>query len=362
MAPSHSTSTSSSGNEAAQPPSEPPSQPASQPAPTSHPYPASSRPLPIRSSTFTSSDDLAGRRVSRKLQKKRPDGLHRPTMELPDRLKDRGDEAEREEDVRLHAYGGGFMTMNQSVFGLIAAAGSTVDFGNRFEGQSSDDEDDDEGSHRRRDGDGTSSGKTSQTTVLPRPPVSGTKGESKQHRRKISESRLLRSVPGLSRLTSRNKSKSSKGKARTDDRLSHEDDSPISPIPESPSYEPAVAPVMSRMLEARIAARPSMDVDRTDAESSEGGMSLLTQRLMAIFEFDKPEDVIEGMAIKCGMLDPALADKYEEYPCWLLQHVLLQGYMYITTRHVAFYAYLPKKSVSCLGVCFTSRSGANKKR
>lgn len=35
-----------------------------------------------------------------------------------------------------------------------------------------------------------------------------------------------------------------------------------------------------------------------------------------------------------------------EYPCWLLQSVLLQGYMYITLNHICFYAYLPKKSVS----------------
>lgn len=36
----------------------------------------------------------------------------------------------------------------------------------------------------------------------------------------------------------------------------------------------------------------------------------------------------------------------KEYPCWLLQSVLLQGYLYLTTKHVCFYAYLPKKLVS----------------
>lgn len=35
-----------------------------------------------------------------------------------------------------------------------------------------------------------------------------------------------------------------------------------------------------------------------------------------------------------------------EYPCWLMQSVLLQGYLYITHRHICFYAYLPKRSVS----------------
>lgn len=39
-----------------------------------------------------------------------------------------------------------------------------------------------------------------------------------------------------------------------------------------------------------------------------------------------------------------------EYPCWLLQGVLLQGYIYITSKHICFYAYLPKKAVSLPGV------------
>lgn len=38
----------------------------------------------------------------------------------------------------------------------------------------------------------------------------------------------------------------------------------------------------------------------------------------------------------------------KEYPCWLLKTVLLQGYMYVTTNHLCFYAYLPKKAVSWL--------------
>lgn len=35
-----------------------------------------------------------------------------------------------------------------------------------------------------------------------------------------------------------------------------------------------------------------------------------------------------------------------EYPCYLLQAVLLQGFIYITSKHICFYAYLPKKAVS----------------
>ncbi len=362
MDPSNSTSSASSGSGATQPPS----QPASQPAPASTVRPAPNRSLPLRASTVIGAEDAnPARRVSRKLQKKRRDGLHSPTMELPDRFKDFGDEAEREEDVHPGAYGGGFMNMNQSIFGLIAAAGSRVDFTDRFEGQSSDEEGDGEsGGHHRRDGTVPSplgGGRTSQTTILPEPEASASKSGSKSHRRKISDSRLLKSVPALGRIASRTKAKLSKGKTLPEGQQQHHvagDESPISPIPESDALEssgflePAgakLAPVMSRMLEARaeMAARPSFDLERLDtaaAAAGDGSPTELAKKLMEIFEFDKPEEVIEGK--DCAYLGLNLADQSQEYPCWLLQNVLLQGYMYVTSRHIAFYAYLPKKAVS----------------
>ncbi|GAB7360954.1 hypothetical protein MBLNU230_g0937t1 [Neophaeotheca triangularis] len=52
----------------------------------------------------------------------------------------------------------------------------------------------------------------------------------------------------------------------------------------------------------------------------------LDQTLRDIFQFDEVEKVLS------------------EYPCWYLQSVLLQGYMYITEKHVCFYAYLQRKS------------------
>ncbi|CAN6657731.1 sterol 3-beta-glucosyltransferase [Trichomonascus vanleenenianus] len=37
-----------------------------------------------------------------------------------------------------------------------------------------------------------------------------------------------------------------------------------------------------------------------------------------------------------------------EYPCWLLKNILLQGHMYLTNRHVCFFAYLPRKKVAVI--------------
>jgi sterol 3beta-glucosyltransferase len=307
---------------------------------------------PPTASAQTSHDDRAVRRVSRKLQKKRRDGEHTPTMELPERLKDHGDQADNEEEVlRPQGYGGGmFMNMNQSIFGLIAAAGSQADFADRFEGQSSDEDDESESAMAKTVAGPKALGPVSsaaqslaQTTVLLRHGAARLKHEGR-HRKKLAESRLLRSVPGLARITDKMKSSKS-AKAKSDAHVQmHPNDAEDTGAPPPTDLAPSIeitrtesrtAPVMSRMLEARaeMAARPSFDLARLTDEPSRisdatEGPTELAKRLKDIFEFDRPEEVIE------------------EYPCWLLQHVLLQGYLYITARHIAFYAYLPKKAVS----------------
>ena len=116
---------------------------------------------------------------------------------------------------------------------------------------------------------------------------------------------------------------------------------------------------MSRMLEAKaeLSMRPSFDMkrpslDRRDTDDNgEASSSSLAKRLKDIFEFEKAEDVIEGMTHGSVGKSTLICI---EYPCWLLKSVLLQGYMYITTKHICFYAYLPKKSVSSVRPCLRS--------
>ncbi|KAJ9144670.1 Sterol 3-beta-glucosyltransferase [Pleurostoma richardsiae] len=279
-------------------------------------------------------------------------------MELPDRLRETLSDVERDDDDLLPpAQSGGagvFMNMNQSIFGLIAAAGSRVDFNNRFEGQSSDEEEGDEEEGAEAD-DERSPGTTmagagvAQTTVLRKP--SGSK--DRFHRRKISESKLLRSLPTLSRLSSKTKSKSAAKGKRLEPQI-REESEPESTGVESPldspvtSAETRLAPVMSRMLEARaeMSSRPSFDLERlsgekarTSGSETDTGPTDLAKRLMEIFQFDVPEEVIS------------------EYPCWLLQSVLLQGYIYITAKHICFYAYLPKKSHEVAKSGYLSKCG-----
>lgn len=226
-----------------------------------------------------------------------------------------------------------FMNMNQSIFGLIAAAGSRIDFNDRFAENSSDEEgggnDDDAGGKGKRED-------LSQTTILQ--PGKGRK-KAERHSRKFSGHKLLKSLPTLPKLKSKSKSAPSKLAATTEESDEPSEASDLSAPPaiqltremtrESTSR---LAPVMSRMLEARaeVSGRPSFDLDGSEARQSSlaSDVTPLEKRLMEIFEFDEPEHVIN------------------EYPCWLLQSVLLQGFLYITAKHICFYAYLPKKAVS----------------
>ncbi|KAH6638541.1 autophagy-related protein 26 [Truncatella angustata] len=305
-----------------------------------------------------SSEEATRRRVSKKLHKKRREE-HRPTMELPDRLKETGDEAD--EDVVPQQGGQMFMNMNQSIFGLIAAAGSTVDFNDRFEEQSSDEDDTDHQKHPL----GRTRGKEMEKAKEPQDvsksqtlKKSSSDKTEKKHRRRIS-AQLLQSLPTLPRLSSKSRSKSSKLKssphsANTSDLAGSPSYNDGSLDPKSPDIDitaadrrGSAAPVMSMMLEARaeMAARPSFDLERLSVDLRRGGDAAdngdteLALRLKEIFEFDHPEKVLE------------------EYPCWLLQSVLLQGYMYITAKHICFYAYLPKKAHEVAKSGYLSKSG-----
>jgi sterol 3beta-glucosyltransferase len=223
------------------------------------------------------------KRIGRKLTKRRREG-HQVTMEIPERFKD-GDDAD--EDCTAPKGQNG-VYMNQSVFGMIAAAGSQVDFNSRFDGVSSDDEE--------TPADNSSREGSADAGIKPRPDQTSALSKLEKHRRKFSENKIIRSLPHLGRRGS----KSAKSPQRT-----------ASPAaPESPSIEvtPTMArgpPVMSQMLEAQaeLSSRPSSDIPRRSENLEkldtveEPKASSLAIRLMEIFEFRNPEEVIEGQYI-----------------------------------------------------------------
>lgn len=223
----------------------------------------------------------------RKLRKKTP-ALASSTPDLPGPLQDSDD---TEDDGHAEVMPTPMsVNMNQSIFGLIAAAGSRVDFHTRFDGNSSDEEDGSKGSP-------SGPSNLSQTTVL-RP-------DTKKHKKSLSKHRLLKSIATLPRLKSKSKqepSRLSQLDLSTDEPSQSGDTgetqaSPSTAVETRPARRPSV---MSRMLQARaeMSSRPSFDIERRSADlgrsEDDDEATPLARRLMEIFGFSEPEQVIEG--------------------------------------------------------------------
>jgi sterol 3beta-glucosyltransferase len=237
------------------------------------------------------SQDDPKKRVTRKLTKRRKEG-HQVTMEIPKRFED-GDDA----DEDCTAPKGQTMMINQSVFGMIAAAGSQVDFNSRFEGSDDDEEDDTTPPEDAVKASGLSS--------VPRASKASAEDQSprlKFHRRKFSENKLLRS---LSHLSPKSRTKATSLSTVLSDSATEDQ----KPETEKPSTEMAEVdtthrlpskrpPVMGQMLEARAEAaqRSSFDLRRSGDRFDSGNASEsdLANRLAEIFQFEKSEIVIDG--------------------------------------------------------------------
>ncbi|RCI13258.1 hypothetical protein L249_0618 [Ophiocordyceps polyrhachis-furcata BCC 54312] len=271
-------------------------------------------------------------------------------VEMPEPLKesDSDDEPSPRDTARAQARRGLTINMHQSILGLIAAAGSRVDFNERFDDPSSDDDDDDDdaedadddadAAHRHHRPD--PSRDLTQTAFLdPSAPRRGWEKKTHNHR-------LLKSLSTVSGLRGR-PSRPSSSPRDIDDVQEDDPNEPTYPIPSVvlDGQDNCLAPVMSRMLQARadMSSRPSFDLDHAsfDPSRSDGADNAtpLAKRLKDMFGFEDYEQVIK------------------EYPCWLLQCVLLQGFLYITSKHICFYAYLPKKDNVIVKSGYLSKSG-----
>lgn len=271
---------------------------------------------------------------------KRPHNLNRlPSSHIPLRLR-LGDDAQDDVTAPSRGRNAPAAYMNQSIFSMIAAAGSRTDFNARFD-ESSDSEDDipeEEQEQEQTVGEDIATPVAVEIDVKETTKDGKTKSDSKIKRR--STHRLVQSLPRLSGRSSKKKGKD----------LPRKDPSPESDVDSKSSRSnPRDAPVLSRLITAEAAFQDSAGGDARAPGSPETHKSrgrgqstpqtLLATRLMEIFGFDHPETVVA------------------EYPCWLLQSVLLQGYLYITKQHICFYAYLPKKSNTVARTGYLSKKG-----
>lgn len=242
------------------------------------------------------------RMVGRKLTKKRKP-LRASSIQYPARLKEGEDE---QEDVTA-GKGEPAQHMNQSVFSMIAAAGSKVDFNARFEEEeeSSDSDDENQASAAQGGVEKQSNHPLLQTQLdkqqednLPREKPGRPQG-------KLFEHRGLRSLPKLDLRTIKEKNYMSQSLRLPSSELLNQRENPTGVTPRD-------APVMSMMLEAQAELTPSTPlldvkntgvVDSEDVIGKEAPTSLVT-RLMEIFGFERPEEVVSGI------LEMILLDSY----------------------------------------------------
>ncbi|KAK4992859.1 Sterol 3-beta-glucosyltransferase [Elasticomyces elasticus] len=266
-------------------------------------------------------EDGSRDRLRRKLTKKRREP-GRISIDIPERFRDDNDP---QDDGTSTRDPGAFM--HQSVLGMIAAAQSKPDFHARFEESSSESESED--GQKSKD-----TGATGTTALAKQHADASLDEKHVKHKKKLSDLKLFRSVPGFGLKPIRER--------RSDrDHMSESqilpEQSPRISVNRAESPPRHDAPVMSQMLQARARVDLESSDGSRDPQKNRGEEQLtsvekvqapiaLANALMEIFQLEQPEEVIA------------------EYPCWFLQSVLLSGYMYITQRHICFYAYLRKKN------------------
>lgn len=259
----------------------------------------------------------------------------RVSMELPERFQNSDDE----EEVDAGRVDDAFAA--QSVYGMLAQAQKsrpdlTAKLSTRRGHQSeSESEDEEEGKRGSREGvRATGAAGVGELRAEERKGKE-TSGVSKGHKKRMSESKLLRSFlkPIRERSDSHGQEAMSQSQILPPRESEAEEEQRMSA---STADIRSDAPVMDRKLKAKAradleasttsqGARKSREGTPTEGHRKSRTANSLPQALADIFQLDEPEEVIA------------------EYPCWYLQSVLLQGYMYITQQHLCFYAYLQKK-------------------
>ncbi len=201
------------------------------------------------------------------------------SVQYPERLKE-GDDVN--EDVTAPKGQSG-QYMNQSVFSMIAAAGSKVDFHARFEGESSDSED---------DGQASSKPPNVEEQLERRNDATATRSKPKRQQEKSVEGRGFRRLPKLNLKTIKEKNYMSQSVWLPSKEAPSDDESPKGVTPRD-------APVMGKMLEAQATLSPTTQLSDTEKPLSEDDKDVdsptsLRTRLREIFGFESPEEVISG--------------------------------------------------------------------
>ncbi|KAK4955303.1 Sterol 3-beta-glucosyltransferase [Elasticomyces elasticus] len=249
----------------------------------------------------------------------------RVSMEVPERFKIE----DNEEDVTGTIEDSpGYV--QQSLYGLIGATHSKS--GLQLQGHFEPDSGSESGGEAEMDSGGRPGKMPSSGTTGLDEQRQSSKPESGRHRKNKSEAKGLRAFLKPIRERSDSEPPAEMSKSGF---LPPREKAPEAPArPVSAGGIRSDAPMLDRKLQAK--ARAELDASVTSKRSRDGS-SDETEKKKKAGQVDLPAAVAEIFGFQES------EDIIREYPCWYLQSVLLQGYLYITRRHVCFYAYMQKK-------------------
>lgn len=272
-------------------------------------------------------ESFSSRARPRQYRPRRRSNHDRTDISLPKRFQGINEEAEQ--DAARFA---GDPFQERSLYGVIAQVGDLSKFTRRWQqGDESESEGEDNSSKDEP--------RVSQHSHGERPrPDSSTaatapSSENRRHRKRLSETKLLKAFLK----PSRPRRESESDDAMTQSQFLPPRETHVDVPPRPSSAEPQIdLPLLDRQLRAQARAeREARSQRKSIGDAQDKHRSLVKQKslrsaLAEIFSYAEPEEVLA------------------EHPCWYMQNVLLQGYMYITKKHLSFYAYLQKKTGSVL--------------
>lgn len=287
----------------------------------------------------------------RKLTKKRKES-RRVSLDIPERFKDGAD---AEEDVTAPKRSN-TMSMNQSLFSMIARAGqqSQTDLGTMEEVDSGESDTEDKrrvpfhSLDRAARMSRLSSAHDFQSAL---DGGDDGKGSKSKHRRALSEHKLLRSLPKL-KISSR---KEAKSEAHPVDRMSSSQFLPPRPSEDESAgtsqdeqllkHKSKVTPGQEIHIEKRTSGRRSRHGSTAGVAKGKTPVSL-AKRLQQIFEFENLEEVISGKSSKARVL--FRPDKYRIPMLATSEYLAARLHVHHPEAHMLLCVYPEEACESCV--------------
>ena len=132
--------------------------------------------------------------------------------------------------------------------------------------------------------------------------------------------------------------------------------SPATIVPKSLADQPSIVQITrepsfgnlegSAMNTSKLHREAPISLRRSSrADLKEQRRAVLASKLREVFDLEAAEEVLAGKSTY-RRRERSSRRSWAEYPSWFVSSVLLQGYLYLTSGHICFYAFIREKKVS----------------